>query len=119
MSSDILPNPHCTVSAPAGDGERNASSARNAPTSPGVYIIRCRTPFARPVGSSDVLYVGSAHSHAVRLRVWPRRHHADLLQERHDILLRPFLHQLAVRDTVDRDGRYLHLVAGARCTGQI
>src|SRR5436190_8373297 len=31
-----------------------------APTCPGVYVIRCLSPFTRKNGSSDILYVGSA-----------------------------------------------------------
>ena len=30
------------------------------PTRPGVYVMRCRRDYQRAVGSSDVLYVGSA-----------------------------------------------------------
>lgn len=38
----------------------SAAIVSRTPTAAGVYVIRCRTPFSRVSGVSDVLYVGSA-----------------------------------------------------------
>jgi hypothetical protein len=46
-------------------------------------------------------------------------HHADLLQEAHYVFFRPLLRQLPIRDSVNRDGRHCHSVAGAWRTRQI
>jgi excinuclease UvrABC nuclease subunit len=41
-----------------------------APSTAGVYVIRCRTPFPRALGTSDVLYVGSARNRdGLRMRL--------------------------------------------------
>src|SRR5690349_7707900 len=61
----------------AGFGTRmpfNRANAKTlvdpAPITTGVYAIRCRAPFPRALGTSDVLYVGSARNRdGLRMRL--------------------------------------------------
>ena len=88
MDSDSLKASGFAAWEPFSSASASALVA-GSPTSPGVYVIRYRTPFARDAGASDVLYVGSARNRdGLRMRLRQYFHPGPTQATNHRILAR-------------------------------